>query len=109
MQQHDPSGYGQGYGAPQLPAHYAPPPGAGAAPHDPNKITPSDILVPLVLSVLCGIGGYGWGLVRLAQGHQKPGLVAIGVNFGLWVVGLGLWFLGALIMGIVAGGVSAAP
>lgn len=65
--------------------------------HDPNKITPTDIALPILLSVFCGFGGFAWGLVRMAQGHHKPGWLALGINAGVWALGVtGLVFLYAL-------------
>ncbi|MFW5925561.1 MAG: OB-fold protein [Myxococcota bacterium] len=54
---------------------------------DPNAIGATEIIVPLGLSVFCGIGGFVWGLVRLAQGHKKPGWVAVGINAGTMFIG----------------------
>lgn len=68
---------------------------------DPNAIGVTEIIVPLGLSLLCGIGGFVWGLVRLAQGHKKPGWVAIGVNAATCVAGF------VLFMALVGAGMAA--
>lgn len=60
---------------------------------DPNKITPTDILIPLGLSVFCGFGGFVWGLVRMSQDHHRPGWVAIGINAGLMALGFVIWLV----------------
>jgi hypothetical protein len=70
-----------------LPPGYGPPPPA----HDPTKITPTDIILPIVLSVFCGIGGFVWGLIRMVQGHHRPGWVAMGINAAVWGLGVVLW------------------
>ncbi len=96
---------GPGYGPPHQPQHpgyYAPPVSA----HDPNKVTATDIILPVLLSLFCGIGGFVWGMVRMVQGHQKPGWVAMGINAGIWALGLVVWAtLTALIFGAAAASV----
>lgn len=77
--------------------------------HDPQRIGPAEILVPLVLSLICGIGGFGWGLVRFAQGHSKPGLVAVAINAGLWAAGLILWIVGTVVVSAMAAGSTPRP
>lgn len=77
-------------------------PGYYAPPTQPAKTTVTDVVVPLALSVFCGFGGFVWGLVRLAQGHNRPGWVAIAVNAGVWAVGIGLWIVFAVILGVAA-------
>jgi len=54
---------------------------------DPNAIGFTEIIIPLALSLFCGIGGFVWGLVRFAQGHKKPGWVAVGINAGMVILG----------------------
>lgn len=96
-----PQGYGPppaGYGQPPGPVFGPPqgyaPPGYGPPPsHDPTKITPTDIILPILLSVFCGVGGFGWGLVRMMQGHHKPGWVAMGINAAVWALGLLFWII----------------
>jgi hypothetical protein len=102
-----PSYQGQGYGQP--PQGYALPPGYGPLPpaHDPTKITATDIVLPIVLSVFCGIGGFVWGLIRMVQGHHKPGWAAMGINAAVWGVGFVLWIL-VIAVGM-AGAAASAP
>lgn len=85
------------------PGYYAPP--APPTP-DRNVITATDVLIPIGLSVFCGFGGFVWGLVRMSQGHHKPGWVAIGINAGLWALSLAVW---VLIVVVFAGAVAAVP
>lgn len=108
-----PQGYGPppaGYGPPgpvfAPPQAYAPP---GQAAHDPTKITPTDIILPLLLSVFCAVGGFGWGLVRMMQGHHKPGWVAMGINAAVWVLGMLFWLVIFVIGAASAGATAPAP
>lgn len=102
-----PQGYGpQGYGPP--PQGYGPPPyGVGPAPvqTEAERVTAIDIIVPLVLTLFCGIGGFVWGLIRLAQGHKKPGTAAMLVNVGVWVAGLALWLVAIAMMAAIGASV----
>lgn len=84
------------------PGYYAPQP----AIRDPNAITTTDVLIPIGLSVFCGIGGFVWGLIRMVQGHHKPGWVAIGVNVGVWSLGAAIWL--AVVM-LFVGAVESVP
>lgn len=108
MQQQGPPGGPHGYGSPGYgPPGYGPPPqGFGPPPYGPapptgqneaERVTAIDILVPLGLTFVCGIGGFVWGLVRLAQGHKKPGVAAMLVNLGVWGSGIVLWLLALVI------------
>ncbi len=75
----------------------------------PERVTAIDIIVPLILSLFCGIGGFGWGLLRLVQGHKKPGTTAMLVNLGVWAAGIALWLAGIAIMAAVGASVKPAP
>jgi hypothetical protein len=91
----------QPYGA----APYGAPPAAAEA----ERVTAVDIIVPLILSLFCGIGGFAWGLIRLAQGHKKPGVTALLVNLGVWTAFIALWLAGTVIMAAAGASVKPAP
>jgi hypothetical protein len=104
-----------GYGAPPQPNQpygYAPtppqPPPYGAPGIDPNRVGATEIFAPLLLSLFCGVGGFVWGFIKMAQGHNKPGWVAVAINGGVWLAGFVLWFMLFFIMG-VAGAAASAP
>lgn len=104
---------GQGYGPPPHhnpygPQGYGPPPVAAPV-HDPNKIGATDIVLPIVLSIFCGIGGFGWGLLRMVQGHHKPGWIAMGINAGVWVFGVLAWILIFVVIGVAGSAAGATP
>ena len=93
-----PHGYGppQGYAAPyQQPYPVAPP-------HNPHCVTPTDIIVRIILSVFCGIGGFVGGLIKMAQGHNKPGWIACAINGGVWVLGIIGWIILLALAGAAA-------
>jgi hypothetical protein len=90
------------YGAPPPHPGYGPPPnhpppyGYGQPAHEtwvnPNRVGVTEIIAPLLLSIFfCGIGGYAWGFYKLIQGHNKPGWVAMGINFAVWILGFVFW------------------
>lgn len=79
-----------GYGPPAVPVH------------DPNRITATDIILPFLLSMFCGFGGFVWGLVRMTQGHHRPGWIAMGINAGVCVLGIIGWVI-LIAIGAAAG------
>lgn len=81
--------------------------------HNPNEVGFTEIIIPLGLSIFCGVGGFVWGLVRMAQGHKKPGWVAIGINAAIMMIGI-IGLLGLTAVGVTAAneameGVEGAP
>lgn len=80
----------------QPPAAQPPPP------HPADAVTATDVIVPILLTLICGVGGFAWGLIRLVQGRYRQGWFALGINAGLWLMGAIAWV--TLVAGIAAQG-----